>query len=356
MSKTDFHTTDNDDRIIFFDDDAPISNHKDTEEETIISLEKSNDKEGQRLPPPPEEEEEDDSKLIYNYNLDEDFDFSPNTEPSVSSSSPKIGKWLWTIFGILATSMLCAALYCSWQLYNFYYNIGVPISIKPDENIAKLAKPYPKGGKPDIVLTSDSILGVALNMYELRNLQAEITLTEPDTTDTSVWMYSRCADQTSDNQYLGSLVINGKELSSDVTRLGYCAMANGNVVIGISRSDKVKDYVVEHKGSYFRQFILLSNGVLPTHFLLHGKVERRALARMTDDRLYYIETRHPETLWDFADALREYGFADAIYITGGNSHSFYRTNDGKPHSIGNDTIHTNNKYKNVVPWIVFKAR
>lgn len=354
MSKTDFHTTDNDDRIIFFDDDAPVSTPKNTEEETIISLEKSNDKEGQRLPPPPEERID----ILFNsdYNFDEHDDASPSTEPSVSSSSPKIGKWLWTIFGILATTMLCAALYCGWQLYNFYYNIGVPISTKPDENIAKLAKPYPKGGKPDIILTSDSILGVALNMYELRNLQAELTLTEPDTTDTSVWMYSRCADHTSDNQYLGTFVMNGKELSSDVTRLGYCAMANGNIVIGISRSDKVKDYVVKHKGSYFRQFILLSNGVLPTHFLLHGKVERRALARMTDDRLYYIETRHPETLWDFADALREYGFADAIYITGGNCHSFYRTSDGKPHSIGNDTIHVNKKYKNVVPWIVFKAR
>ena len=53
----------------------------------------------------------------------------------------------------------------------------------------------------------------------------------------------RSADHTSTNEYLGSLVMNGKELVSDVSRLGYCAMANGNSVLGISRSDKVKDYV-----------------------------------------------------------------------------------------------------------------
>ena len=35
---------------------------------------------------------------------------------------------------------------------------------------------------------------------------------------------------------------------------------------------------------------------IPAKFQLHGKVERRALARTSDDHLYYIETRHPETL------------------------------------------------------------
>ena len=265
-------------------------------------------------------------------------------------------KWRWIALSIFASVVLCIGVYCGWRLYCYYYRIGVPISVSSEENIAKLAKPYTHGSKPEICLTSDSILGVALNMYELKNLQAEISLTEPDTTDTSIWMYSRCADHTSDNKYLGSLVINGKELASDASRLGYCAMANGNVVIGVSRSDKVKRYAMEHGGSFFRQFILVSNGVLPTTFHLHGKVERRALARMSDDRLFYIESRHPETMWDFADALREYGFADAIYITGGKCHSFYRTADGKPHSIGDESLHPHPEYKKIVPWIVFKAR
>ena len=104
-------------------------------------------------------------------------------------------------------------------------------------------------------------------------------------------------------------------MQSDNTRLGYCAMANDNIVIGIARSEKVKEYVEENDGSFFRQFILVSNGVLPKKFYLHGKVERRGLGRIGDN-LYYIESKHAETMWDFADALREYGFIDAIYITG----------------------------------------
>ena len=272
------------------------------------------------------------------------------------ASTQRLHKWRGTIIGVLVSVTLCITLIGCWQLYNYYYNIGVPISVTPDENIAKLTKPYAKGAKPEIILTSDSILGVALNMYELKNLQAEITLAEPDSTDKNVWMYSRCADHTSDGKYLGSLVMLGKELASDASRLGYCAMANGNIVLGISRSDKVKDYVMKHGGSFFRQFILVSDGVLPPKFQLHGKVERRALARTSDDHLYYIETRHAETLWDFADALREYGFADAIYITGGKCYSYYRSTDGKLNAIGDSTEHVQQQYKNIVPWIVFKAR
>ncbi len=307
--------------IVFYDDDQSVSSPQDSKEQAIITIEK---------------QEQDD------------------VEESPREHNPH--KWRWIALSIFASTLLCILSYGAWRLYSYYYRIGVPVSVSPEENIAKLSKPHTKGARPEVILTSDSILGVAINMYELKNLQAEISLTEPDTTDTSVWMYSRCADHTSDNQYLGSLVMNGKGLASDVSRLGYCGMANGNIVIGVSRSDKVKDYVIEHKGSFFRQFILVSNGVLPTKFQLHGKVERRALARMSNDKLYYIESRHPETLWDFADALREYGFVDAIYITGGKCHSFYRTPDGKPHNIGDDNQHPHLKYKKIVPWIIFKAR
>lgn len=311
--------------VIYFDDDQKVTSPKEAVEKAIVSIElqktKGND--------------------------------TPNNKKEFKTSSRK---WSWVALSILASTLLCILAYGAWQLYSYYYRIGVPISVSLKENIVKLSKPIVKGAKPEIILTSDSILGVAINLYEIKNLQAEISLTEPDTTDTSIYMYSRSADHTADNKYLGSLVMNGKELASDVSRLGYCGMANGNIVIGISRSDKVKDYVLEKNGCFFRQFVLVSNGVLPTKFQLHGKVERRALARKGNDQLYYIETHHPETLWDFADALREYGFVDAIYITGGKCHSFYRTSDGKPHNIGDDYTHPHLEYKNIVPWLVFKAR
>lgn len=268
-------------------------------------------------------------------------------------------KLLWIITTAAITSLLFLAAAYGYWYYRHHIYTGIPVSVKSEQNILKLKKKAAKA-KPEVIMTTDSILGVPFNQYELRGLKAEISFEQPDTTDTDVYLYSRSADFTSydpeTSQIIGSLVQNGKELQSNVSRLGYCAMANDNVVIGIARDEKVKDYCIEQGGSFFRQFILVSNGQLPVRFHLHGKVERRALARKGEN-LYYIESINKEGMTEFADALREYGFIDAIYITGGTEYSFYRDGKGTTHNIG-DVTTKNEKHKGegIVPWIVFKKR
>lgn len=286
--------------------------------------------------------------------IEEDFQKAATGDSTNTGQGNKPHRWLWFLGGIILSALLCFAVVAVWRYYRTYLNIGVPVSVSSEQNIAKLSA-TPKKEAPEVIMTSDSILGVALNFYEIRGLKAEISLQEPDPTDTSVFLYSRCADHGKNNEYLGSMVMNGKDMQSDNSRLGYCAMANDNIVIGVARNEDVKDYTIEQGGSFFRQFILVSNGVLPHHFYLHGKVERRGLGRI-GDKLYYIETKHAETMWDFADALREYGFVDAIYITGGDDYSFYRTADGKRHDIGNVEKYPHRKGQGVVPWIVFRKR
>ena len=255
-------------------------------------------------------------------------------------------KWLKRFLALAAIGCMMVAALAGYYLWNYYYNIGVSVSVTPEQNIEKLQKPA-KQETPEVVMTSDSILGVAMDFYAIHGLKASIEFEEPDTVDTSVYLYCRSADHKADNTYIGSLVVNGEERQSDTHRLGYMAMLGGNSVIGISRSEKVKDYVQEHGGSFFRQFILVSNGEIPGRFFLHGKVERRAIGRI-DDQLYFIATRHKETLWDFADALREYGFIDAIYITGGADYVFYRDKDCIRHDIGNPSGYPQKKWKGII--------
>lgn len=261
-------------------------------------------------------------------------------------------KWLKLFLALVAIGCLMVAILAGYYFWNYYYNIGVSVSVTPEQNIEKLQKPA-KQETPEVVMTSDSILGVAMDFYAIHGLKASIEFEEPDTADTSVYLYCRSADHKADSTYIGTLVVNGEERQSDTHRLGYMAMLGGNSVIGISRSEKVKDYVQEHSGSFFRQFILVSNGEIPGRFFLHGKVERRAIGRI-DDQLYFIATRHKETLWDFADALREYGFIDAIYITGGADYVFYRDKDGAKYDIGDTAEYPHTKWKGIVPWLVFK--
>lgn len=261
-------------------------------------------------------------------------------------------KWLKRLLALVAFGCVMVATLVGYYLWNYYYNIGVSVSISPEQNIEKLKMPVKKE-IPEVVMTSDSILGVAMDFYAIHGLKASIEFEEPDTADTSVYLYCRSADHTAEGKYLGSLVAEGIEKQSDRSRLGYMAMLGANSVIGISRSEKVKDYVQEHGGSFFRQFILVSNGEIPGRFFLHGKVERRAIGRI-DDQLYFIATRHKETLWDFADALREYGFLDAIYITGGADYVFYRDKDGMKHDIGNPSEYPQKKWKGITPWLVYR--
>ena len=261
-------------------------------------------------------------------------------------------KWLKRFLALVAIGCLMVAILAGYYFWNYYYNIGVSVSVTPEQNIEKLQKPA-KQETPEVVMTSDSILGVAMDFYAINGLKASIQFEEPDTADTSVYLYCRSVDHKADSTYIGTLVVNGEERQSDTHRLGYMAMLGGNSVIGISRSEKVKDYVQEHGGSFFRQFILVSNGDIPGRFFLHGKVERRAIGRI-DDQLYFIATRHKETLWDFADALREYGFIDAIYITGGTDYCFCRDKDGFRHDIGDKSDYPHTKWKGIIPWLVFR--
>ena len=282
-------------------------------------------------------------------------DEQPQTKESVTKVVAPSGKQKWLKRILVSIVALCCmiALIGFYKLWDYYYNIGVTVSVTPEQNIEKLQKAV-KHESPEIVMSSDSILGVAMDFYAIHGLKASIEFEEPDTADTSVFLYSRCADHKADSSYIGSLVVNGKEYQSDTHRLGYMGMLGNNSVIGISRSEKVKDYVQEHGGCFFRQFILVSDGAIPSRFFLHGKVERRAIGRI-GEQLFYIATRHKETLWDFADALREYGFIDAIYITGGNDYVFYRSKDGIRHDVGEPSDYPHMKWKGIVPWLVFRV-
>ncbi|MBQ0115644.1 MAG: hypothetical protein KBT10_07225 [Bacteroidales bacterium] len=259
-------------------------------------------------------------------------------------------RWRWVAASALAALLVVLALVAALGYWRYYIHLGVPVSVSPEENIAKLEQPL-AGHRPKVVMTSDSILGVRLNFYKIEGLRAEFMLDEPSPNDKSVYLYAHAADYDTHGTPLGSLVINGKEKSNDQSRLGYFAAVGNHMVIGVSRYEDVKDYAVKHKGHFFRQFILVSDGVLPPRFQLHGKVERRALGRI-GDTLYYIEAPNPETMWDFADALREYGFVDAIYMTGGDAYSYYRDSKGEMHAIGKR--HT--PHRGATPWLVFKTR
>lgn len=258
----------------------------------------------------------------------------------------KVALFMILLFAVLATCLL------GWNYYRHNYYVGISISCSPNENIEKLKAVCSKV-TTEVFSTQDTIGTVPVNIYTLKGLKASIQTTMPDSLDASVYFYTRCADYGKRGEVLGSMVIDGKRISKDNSRLGYCAMVGNNVVIGIAKNDKIREFCEDNKGSYFRQFILVSNSEIPKTFHLHGVEMRRALARI-DNQLYFVESQKKETMWDFADALRKYGFIDAIYITGGGIPNYHRTSNGEIHKNGNWSVLPIVQRDKNIKWLVFR--
>ena len=227
------------------------------------------------------------------------------------------------------------------------------------DNISALSLPYDPMAKGVLPL-SDSILGVALDFYPLDGLRASLEWEFPDTADRSLVMFMRSADYHPDGRSLGSVVVDGVDQDNKdaVSRGGYVAVSpSGKAVIGISLDDDAEKWAKKNKGDFFRQMILLDDGELPRDFLLRGKVERAAIASDVEDKLFYIVTKNRESMYDFAEALREFGFVDAVYMTGGNAYSFYRDQDGNSHA-NSETLKKIEKYSSrplPQPILVFRS-
>lgn len=203
-----------------------------------------------------------------------------------------------------------------------------------EDVIAALA--HPMKGRAGITPMTEETMGVKLKIYRLNGLKAHFADTVPDYTDSTIYLVTRSSDYKiigDKKEIIGDFVQNGKVIEKSNWRAGFMAIVDGNAQIGIDRSNQIRKHVVENGGSMFRQMALVSAGIrCDNQFILKGKVTRCAYGRDRYGNLYFIETVNPETLYGFADALIEYGFIDAIYITGGTQPNlFYRTEDGTAH-------------------------
>lgn len=228
-----------------------------------------------------------------------------------------------------------------------------------DHNINTLSQPYSTTATGTEML-GDSILGVAMDIFSLDGLRASLEWQFPDTADRTLVMFMRSADYHPDGRSLGPVVVDGVGSDNKATdsRDGYVAISSsGNMVIGISSDDDVEKWTRQNNGDFFRQMVLLDDGELPRDFILRGKVERGAIASTLDGKLHYIVTRNKESMYDFADAMREYGFVDAVYMTGGNAYSFYRDVNGNSHA-NSPTLDKIRKYESrplSQPLLVFRT-
>lgn len=244
----------------------------------------------------------------------------------------------------LAVIILLLLAICAWLGWGYYQhhrwavNFEYPVSRSSVQIITDLNKTGQIKGDSVHVFTADSIDGVTMRFYNLAGLKASMSREMPADSDSSVVLVTQGWDYYFDDakqyHFLGDFVYNGKMLAQGTGKAGFVAVTTKGWQMGISQEDSVRDYVLDQGGSMFRQFALVSAGqICLKQFALKGKVHRRALARKPGDATaYYVETVNKESLYDFAEALADYGFIDAVYLTGADgTEPVYRDADGILH-------------------------
>lgn len=244
----------------------------------------------------------------------------------------------------LAVIILLLLAICAWLGWGYYQhhrwavNFEYPVSRSSVQIIIDLNKTGQIKGDSVHVFTADSIDGVTMRFYNLAGLKASMSWEMPADSDSSVVLVTQGWDYYFDDakqyHFLGDFVYNGKSLARGTGKAGLVAFTKNGWQMGISQEDSVRDYVLDQGGSMFRQFALVSAGqICLKQFALKGKVHRRALARKPGDATaYYVETVNKESLYDFAEALADYGFIDAVYLTGADgTEPVYRDADGILH-------------------------
>ena len=253
-------------------------------------------------------------------------------------------KWIWliplTLIG--AISLVCVLL-CTFpkentmDLRGFKTELNVPVKGEPMF--------IESGIEHYSVVEND----VSMYVFHLIDMTAELNTDAGKYTDDTECLIVQAADIRKDNgKFVGDFVLNGKRLSSGKSKKGYCAIMNGRVTIGMGTDDEVMNHCIANGGSFFRQYPLVSKGIMQESEL-KGKSIRRALA-MKGDKLYVFETEFRESMHDFAEALQDMGVTEAISLVGGNKAYMYWLQDDELYESYDLSEVKNNNF------IVFKTK
>lgn len=179
------------------------------------------------------------------------------------------------------------------------------------------------------VITKDTTINdIPMRLYVPLNMTPRLEVGYKCIDDTTKNMLLfQAADVRADNKKIvGAFVLRGKPLSWGLSKKGYCGIIGDQVTIGVADNSPLFEQATEVGGYFFRQYPLVSDGMLVENEL-KSQSTRRGLCEL-EGRVVVAETFTPESLHDFSQALVDLGTTNAIYLVGSSAIGWYRTMDG----------------------------
>lgn len=179
------------------------------------------------------------------------------------------------------------------------------------------------------VITKDTTINdIPMRLYVPLNMtpRLEVGYKCIDDTTNNMLLF-QAADVRADNKKIvGAFVLRGKPLSWGLSKKGYCGIIGDQVTIGVADNSPLFEQATEVGGYFFRQYPLVSEGMLVENEL-KSQSTRRGLCEL-EGRVVVAETFTPESLHDFSQALVDLGTTNAIYLVGSSAIGWYRNQDG----------------------------
>ena len=246
-----------------------------------------------------------------------------------SSPAPK-RKWGWIIL-IAALAIAVVASIIAFSCARSQEEEGI------FEKSARQVIPHPLRGWmqsldsiTDVcVITKDTTINdIPMRLYVPLNMtpRLEVGYKCIDDTTNNMLLF-QAADVRADNKKIvGAFVLRGKPLSWGLSKKGYCGIIGDQVTIGVADNSPLFEQATEVGGYFFRQYPLVSDGMLVENEL-KSQSTRRGLCEL-EGRVVVAETFTPESLHDFSQALVDLGTTNAIYLVGSSAIGWHRTMDG----------------------------
>ena len=179
------------------------------------------------------------------------------------------------------------------------------------------------------VITKDTTVNdIPMRLYVPLNMtpRLEVGYKCIDDTTNNLLLW-QAADIRADNKKIvGAFVLRGQPLSWGLSKKGYCGIIGDQVTIGVADNSPLFEQATEVGGYFFRQYPLVSNGMLVENEL-KSQSTRRGLCEL-EGKVVVVETFSSESLHDFSQALVDIGTTNAIYLVGSSAIGWHRTKDG----------------------------
>lgn len=226
------------------------------------------------------------------------------------------------------------------------------IEIEDGEEVANLLKtpsiPTLRTEKAYVDIQDTIVNKVPLRLYIPRYAVPSLSIGVETLQDTVAVLVVQAADIRRDNgKIVGTYVIDGQLVAQGQSKSGYCAIINGNVVIGVADSTPYLEQAIDTDGYFFRQYPLVVGGQVVDN-VLERTSQRKALVELNGTEVV-VMTMNPMTMNDFSQSLVDLGVTNAIYLVGSSAYGFARDKEGNRVTFGTQGRRAP-RYTNYMVW------